>query len=227
MDSERIEPPGAPVSGSPRGTDDRASRRADDEFGALIERQRGELVLYCYRLLGSWTEAEDAVQEASLRAWRARATFRGEASPRTWLHRIATRVCLDLLGRRRRTFAFAPRPGDPDVPPEAPLDAPWLEPLPERILGDRIPGLGEPELEPEARYSLRESVSLAFLAALQLLPPRQRAVLVLRDVLGWTGSETAAALETTVGAVESALHRARRTLRSARERSGVPVLPSR
>ena len=192
----------------------------DEAFGRLLEAQRRDLVLLAYRFLGSIHEAEEAAQETTVRAWRGRSSFRGDASLRTWLHRIATRVCLDALGSRgRRVHPTALGPAaDPTRPPEPPTwEVTWLEPLPAEYLVDAT-------LDPAARYSLRESVSLAFLAALQTLPPRQRAVLILRDVLAWTAPEVAGLLEMTVGAVTSALHRARTALRHSHHLTGLEAM---
>ncbi len=201
---------------------DEPARPGDDAFGRAIEAHRRDVVLLCYRFLGSIHEAEEATQETALRAWRGRSSFRGEASLRTWLHRIATRVCLDTLERRSRRVLPADIGGaaDPLEPPDRrPNDIAWLEPLPEEFLGDA-------ELDPAARYSVRESVSLAFLAALQSLPARQRAVLLLRDVLAWSAAETAGALDMTVGAATSLLHRARTTLAAGHHRTGAWAMPS-
>jgi RNA polymerase sigma-70 factor (ECF subfamily) len=159
-------------------------------------------------MLGSLQDAEDLVQETLLRAWQRLETFEGRAPFRAWLYRIATNICLDTLkGRPRRVLASAGRaPSDPSQPMPPPAVEPiWLEPYPDDLLA----GV---EASPEARVSLRESVTLAFLAALQLLPPRQRAVLILRDVLDWKASEVAESLGLTVPAVNSALHRARTTV---------------
>ena len=189
-----------------------------DDLSAAIDTHRRDIVLLCYRFLGSVAEAEEAAQETALRAWRGRAAFRGEASLRTWLHRIATRVCLDILRQRRgRTLPTLnrPAPADPSLPPEPPAnEIAWLEPLPDELLA------GTPAEDPAARYDLRESVSLAFIAALQVLPPRQRAVLLLRDVLGWSARETAAALDQSESATTSLLRRARVALRATHHRTG-------
>ena len=201
---------------------DAPAHAGDDPFGRAIEAHRRDVVLLCYRFLGSIHEAEEAAQETALRAWRARDSFRGDASLRTWLHRIATRVCLDALDRRPRRVLPADlrAAADPLDPPDRRAnEIAWLEPLPEEFLGDA-------ELDPAARYSVRESVSLAFLAALQALPARQRAVLLLRDVLAWSAAETAAALEMTVGAATSLLHRARETLAAGHHRTGAWAMPS-
>ncbi len=161
--------------------------------------------MHCYRMLGSLSEAEDLAQETFLRAWKARDGFEGRASARTWLYRIATNACLDVLARRpRRVLPDQLGPaGEPDGPIAA-ADLPWLEPYPDRLLD----GAG-----PADAVVDRETIELAYLAALQHLPPRQRAALVLRDVLGWPAKETAAALETSVASANSALQRARTTLR--------------
>jgi len=182
-----------------------------DAFGRLLEGHRRDIVVLCYRFLGSVQDAEDAAQETALKAWRARATFRGEAGVRTWLHRIATRVCLDAIDRRSRRVLppEVRQAADPAAPPEPPTsEIAWLEPLPDAFLLDS-------SSDPAARYSLRESVSLAFVAALQALPPRQRAVLLLRDVLAWRAAETAEVLGMTVSAANSALNRARSTLEAS------------
>ncbi len=179
-----------------------------DEFSALVEPHRRELRAHGYRLLGTVPEAEDLVQETFLRAWLRRETFQGRAPLRAWLYKIATNLALDLLKQRRRRTLPAARQAahSLDEPIPADLNEPiWLEPFPDAWLPPD-------DAHPEARLSQRESVSLAFLTALQLLPPRQRAVLILRDVLDWSADETAALLEMTVAAVKSALHRARATL---------------
>ncbi|MEJ2854411.1 MULTISPECIES: RNA polymerase subunit sigma-70 [unclassified Saccharothrix] len=166
------------------------------EFTRQTERYRHELRVHCYRLLGSFDEAEDLVQETLLRAWRSRDTFEGRSTFRAWLYRIATNACLDAIHRRP---AHTPAAGEPV------LDVPWLQPYPDVLL-DQAAG-------PDAEAVARETIELAFLAALQHLPAKQRAVLVLRDVLGWPAAETAELLEDTVPAVNSALQRARVTLR--------------
>ena len=188
-----------------------AAARAGDqyEFSGLTEPYRRELQLYCYRILGSLQDAEDTVQETLLRAWRRLDTFEGRAPLRAWLYKIATHACFDALDKRprRRILPMAQYPpADPHQPLDPPVTEPiWLEPYPDDLIA-------EPETSPEARYSWRESVTLAFLAALQGLPPRQRAVLILCDVLDWRASEVAPLLEITVPAVSSALHRARVTM---------------
>ena len=194
-----------------------------DEFAVQIDAYRRDLILLSYRFLGSLAEAEEAAQETALRAWRARDRFRGESSLRTWLHRIAARVCLDLL-RARRGRVLPPSVRPPSTPWSAPEPAvteiPWLEPIPDAL----VAGVAH---DPAARYDQRESVSLAFIAAIQSLPARQRAVLLLRDVLGWQSAETAAALDMSVPAANSALHRARVAMRETHHVTGLAAVPNR
>ncbi len=177
---------------------------------AQLERHRVELTGYCYRMLGAAGEAEDAVQETMTRAWRSFEGFENRATLRTWLYRIASNVCFDLLqaSRRRALPMDLGDPGEVDAPLAAPLpDTTWVGPAPdELVLG--VNG------DPAKRAQARESVRLAFIAALQHLPPRQRAVLVLRDVVRWRASEVAELLDISVAAVNSALQRARATLAS-------------
>jgi len=172
----------------------------ESAFAALTERYRRELHVHCYRMLASFDEAEDAVQETFLRAWRARGTFDGGGLVRAWLYKIATNVCLDALRRsgRRLTLLHTFR------------EVSWITPYPDRLLDEIAPS----EDEPEAVVVTRETIELAFLAALQVLPPRQRATLIARDVLGWSASQTASALDTSVVAVNSALQRARATMQA-------------
>jgi RNA polymerase sigma-70 factor (ECF subfamily) len=186
-----------------RVTDLEAARRHDEEaFERVVAPHRAGLQAHCYRMLGSAHDAEDALQETLLRGWRALPRFEGRSSLRSWLYRIATNVCLKQIERRPRRVLpidYGP-PSDPHGVPERPLaEAAWLDPYPDEALGDG---------SPEARYEQRESVELAFLAALQHLPARQRAVLLLRDVLGFAPAEIAVTLETTPAAVSSALQRA-------------------
>jgi RNA polymerase sigma-70 factor (ECF subfamily) len=190
-----------------------AAARAGDEaaFAALVERHRGELRVHCYRMLGSLDESEDLVQETFLRAWKNLGGFEGRSTVRAWLYKIATNACLDALhGRARRVLPhhLAP-PSDPNgaLPPRT--DVAWLQPFPDRLWEPVAPS----EAQPEAAAVTRETIELAFLAAIQHLPPRQRAALILRDVLGWPARQTAAALETSVPSANSALQRARATLR--------------
>jgi RNA polymerase sigma-70 factor, ECF subfamily len=182
-------------------------------FSVLVERHRRELQLHCYRMLGSFEESEDLVQETFLRAWRKRASFGsdGRLSVRAWLYRIATNVCLDVLRSRPRRVVpqDVAGAGDPTVPPSSPVDLPWLQPYPDRLLEAVAPAVDEPA----AAVVARETIELAFLAAIQHLPPRQRAVLILRDVVGWSAKEAASLLETSVVSANSALQRARATLR--------------
>jgi RNA polymerase sigma-70 factor, ECF subfamily len=180
---------------------------APRELGLRLEQHRVELTGYCYRMLGSAFEAEDAVQETFLRAWRSFDRFEGRAALRSWLYRIATNVCLDMLsGRERRA-----RPMDlgPARSPDAPIgntlpEATWIQPMPD--------GLVVPEGDPADVAVARETIRLAFVTALQQLPPRQRAVLILCEVLRWKAAEVAELLDTSVASVNSALQRARSTL---------------
>ena len=174
------------------------------DFDDLMRRYRRELHVYCYRMLGSFDEAEDHVQEVFLRAWRARADFRGQATPRTWLYRIATNACLDTLRREARRAAASPSGAGPSI-----AAMPWVQPYPDELLDE----LADSGPGPEAAAISRETISVAFLAAIQLLPPRQRAVLILRDVAAWPAADVAELLGTSVPAVNSALQRARTTLR--------------
>lgn len=187
-----------------------AAAQAGDEaaFGGLVEPHRRELRVHCYRMLGSFDESEDLVQETFLRAWRARDGFQGRSTVRAWLYRIATNACLDALARRPLGRRTAPAL-DPDHMPPSPVAVPWLQPYPDRLLE----GVAPSGAEPDAAVVAKETIELAFLAALQYLPPRQRAVLILRDVLGWPARETAALLETSVASVNSASQRARAALR--------------
>jgi RNA polymerase sigma-70 factor (ECF subfamily) len=207
------------VSVAPRDHDDAVvvAARAGDEaaFARLYERHRRELRVHCYRLLGSVEEAEDLVQETFLRAWRHIGGFEGRSTLRAWLYRIATNACLDALdGRARRVLPQDIESATTDLGSGladmvARTDIPWLQPLPDRLwepAADR-------DDEPDAVTVRRETVELAFIAALQHLPPRRRAVLVLRDVLGWPARQTAEHLGLSEASVTSALHRARSTLR--------------
>jgi RNA polymerase sigma-70 factor (TIGR02960 family) len=175
------------------------SVRADEPvFATLSERHRRELHVHCYRMLASFDEAEDAVQETLLRAWRSRDSFEEGSMARAWLYKIATNVCLDMIRRSSRRVAAA----------HSFAEVPWLQPYPDRLLDE----IGPTAEEPEAVAVERETIELAFLAAMQLLPPRQRAALLLRDVFGWPAIETASMLETSVAAANSAVQRARATL---------------
>jgi RNA polymerase sigma-70 factor, ECF subfamily len=181
-------------------------------FGAIVERHRRELQVHCYRMLGSFEDSEDLVQETFLRAWRGRTSFEGRSTPRTWLYRIATHACLDALDRHaRRVLPPDLMPAaDPTVIPMPPAsDLPWIQPYPDRLL-ESMPGS---EIEPDTAAVSKETIELAFIAALQHIPPRQRAVLIARDVLGSSASETAALLDVSVASVNSSLQRARGSLR--------------
>jgi RNA polymerase sigma-70 factor, ECF subfamily len=181
-------------------------------FEALVEPHRATLRLHCYRMLGSSHDSDDMVQETFVRAFRARHTLEAPEAARAWLHRIATNVCIDELAKRPRR-ARGPElrpPADPDAPPAARTpDAEWLEPAPSAWLA----GVDTPEApeggNPAAQYTMKESVALAFVAALQVLTPPQRAVLLLRDVVGLSAAETAEALACSLSSANSTLHRAR------------------
>jgi RNA polymerase sigma-70 factor, ECF subfamily len=174
----------------------------EDAFARLVAAYRAELTAHCYRMLGSVQDAEDALQETLLRAWRGLSGFQGRSSLRSWLYTIATNVCLRAIERRPKRVLpidYAPAVADPHAQTGAPVaESIWLEPY--------------PDLGPEASYEQRESVELAFVAALQHLPARQRAVLIMRDVLGFSGAEAAAALQMSPEAVYSALQRAHKTV---------------
>lgn len=197
--------------------------RAGDElaFQRLTDRYRRELLVHCYRMLGSFHDAEDVLQETLLRAWRGLESFQGRSALRPWLYRIATNACLDAIAsRRRRAMPNGTHPpAETGQPFPGPIMEPqWIEPLPDSLIDPR------PAVNPEAHYDARESVALAFLATLQTLPGRQRATLILRDVLGWRASEVAELLGTSVAAVNSVLRRARVSMRSyesQRKSSGV------
>ena len=188
-----------------------AAREGDDDaFRLLVEPHRTALHAHCYRMLGSVHDAEDALQDAMLRAWRGLRGLEGRSSLRTWLYRITTNTCLDVAARRPKRVLpidYGPPAGPDHVPGEPVAEPVWLEPYPDERLG-----LEEGYAAPEARYEQREAVELAFIAALQHLPARQRAVLVLREVLGFSAREVAESLDTTVASVNSALQRARKTV---------------
>jgi len=184
----------------------RARSGDGDAFAELTGPFRRELQVHCYRILGSAADAEDMLQETMMAAWRGLGRFQERSSLRTWLHAIATNKCLNHLRADRGTSL--PRPEVPLPEPTRSGEPLWLEPYPDALLGD----LPDAAPGPEARYETRESVSLAFIAALQHLPPRQRAALVLRDVLGFRASETAAVLGCTVDAANNLLKRARATI---------------
>jgi RNA polymerase sigma-70 factor (ECF subfamily) len=173
--------------------------RTESEFALLAERHRHELQVHCYRMLGSFDEAEDAVQETFVRAWRARDTLERSEWFRAWLYRIATNACLDEIKRTERRLERV----------DSLADVTWLQPYPDRMLELAA----APEGEPGKALVDRETIELIFLAVIQVLPPPQRAVLILREMVGWSAKETGEALELTIPAVNSALQRARATLR--------------
>ena len=190
-----------------------ARRGEDHVFGRLVGPYRPELHAHCYRMLGSVHDADDALQDTLLRAWRGLPGFDGRRPLRPWLYKIATNVCLDAIASQPRRWLpldYGSPVGPGGDQPQEPLAEPvWVEPYPDQQLG-----LADGYASPEARYEQREAVELAFIAALQHLPARQRAVLILRDVLGFSARETAAALGTTPASVNSALQRARQTVKA-------------
>jgi RNA polymerase sigma-70 factor, ECF subfamily len=200
--------------GSDRQEDDllAAAQHGDqDAFRRLIEPRRAQLHAHCYRMLGSFHDAEDAFQETLLRAWRALPRFGGPRLLGPWLHKIATNVCFDALKRRPKRLLpieYGPQLGPDDAPGEPIPDAVWVEPYPDAALE-----LAEGFARPDAVYEQREAVELAFVTALQHLPANQRAVLLLRDVLAFSARETAESLKTSEASVNSALQRARRSVR--------------
>jgi RNA polymerase sigma-70 factor, ECF subfamily len=207
------------VAVATRSTEERetleAARGGDtDAFSRLVEPYRGELHAHCYRMLGSLHDAEDALQEALLGAWRGLPGFQHRSSLRTWLYRIATNACLDLVSRRPRRLLpvdYGPS-STPGADPGEPLvESVWLDPYPDGELG-----VEDGYAAPAARYEQREAVELAFVAALQHLPATQRAVLILREVLGFSAREVAESLDTTVASVNSALQRARKAVEERR-----------
>lgn len=203
-------------------------RPAEDPRGAferLAEPLRRELKVHCYRMLGSVHEAEDLVQETYLRAWRSFDSFETGTSMRAWLYRIATNACLNALASRKSAHRLLPdqlRAAADHMPPGAPAtDVAWLEPLPDA----NLTGIADEAPNPEARYTARESVQLAFVAAIQQLPPRQRAVLLLCDVLGWAATEAATLVGISTAAINSALQRARETLDKRYPQGRPPARP--
>jgi RNA polymerase sigma-70 factor (ECF subfamily) len=200
-----------------------AAARAGDPaaFATLTDPFRPQLMAHCYRMLGSLQDAEDLVQETFLRAWRRLETFEGRASFRAWLYKIATNACLDVLERhpRRSLPVSVCAPSDPQAALPAPIfDPVWLDPYPDELLVSR-------EANPEALYEKREKISLAFMVALQVLPPRQRCALILSDVLDWGPAEIAGLLDITLSAANSLLYRARKMM-SQSEKSRVPAVPT-
>jgi RNA polymerase sigma-70 factor (ECF subfamily) len=198
-----------------------ASERSNQTFARLAEPLRRELKLHCYRMLGSLYEAEDLVQETYLRAWRNFDCLEERTSFRAWLYRIATNTCLDALASRKNVRRLLPdqqAPASLQMPDGTPAtDVAWLEPYPD----SNLEGIADDRLSPEAHYASREAVQLAFITVIQQLPPRQRAVLLLRDVLGWAASEAATLLGGSTASINSALQRARDTL-AIRYRHGRP-----
>lgn len=196
----------APSTSAPAGADH------GERFVRLTERHRRQIKVHCYRMMGSLHEAEDLSQETFLRAWRAFDTFEGRGSVKAWLYQIATRACLDAIAKAKRARRILPEDDFPpatDVPSgHPPDDIAWVEPYPDSELDN----LADETQNAEAKYEQRETVRLAFVAALQHLPPRQRAVLLLIDVLGWSSAETAALIGGSTASVNSVLQRARATL---------------
>src|SRR5688572_23612701 len=194
-----------------------AARAGDQEaFAQLVEPYRKQVVVHCYRILGSFEDAEDMIQETLVRVWKGLDSFEGRSSLRSWLYKVATNAALDALDSRRvrglpkELYARA----DPTLPLPAPLkEVNWVEPLPDEWID------GQPDIYPEARYEVRESITLAFIAALQKLPGKQRAVILLCDVMGWSSNEAAEILDTTPTAVNSALQRARETLKQGERKT--------
>ncbi len=204
----------------------RARAGDGDAFRELTEPHRRELQVHCYRMLGSLQDAEDALQDTLLNAWQALGGFEERASLRTWLYRIATNRCLNA---RRSTSRRTAKAWDvPNIEPPEPTrlgEVVWLEPFPDALLEGAIGMPPGAEVSPEARYSQTESISLAFVTALQVLPPRQLAVLILRDVLGFQATEVADMLDSTVDSVNSALKRARASLQRRRPAAVDPEPP--
>jgi RNA polymerase sigma-70 factor, ECF subfamily len=198
-----------PATGSVRLLE--AARGGDEQaFRELVEPYRGALHAHCYRMLGSPYDADDALQETLLRAWRGLARFEAGRPLRPWLYRIATNVCLDAIAKRPKRVLpvdYGPPAGEGEGPGEPVVELVWLEPYPDETLG-----LESGLAAPDARYEQRESVELAFVAALQHLPAKQRAVLILREVLGYSAREVAESLQTTVASVNSSMQRARKTV---------------
>lgn len=186
-----------------------------EAFAQLIEPHHHELLVHCYRILGSLEDAEDMLQETLVRAWKRLDTFEGRSSLRAWLYKVATNVCLDAIDTRKRrglSREIYVR-GDPTRPlPPPSQEITWVEPFPDEMMD------GQPDIYPEARYEVRESITLAFIAALQKLPGRQRAVLLLCDVMGWDSNSAAEILDMTTAAVNSALQRARETMKKTKRK---------
>jgi RNA polymerase sigma-70 factor (ECF subfamily) len=187
---------------------DQARAGDEDAFRELVKPYERELHVHCYRILGSVQDAEDAMQDALLAAWQGLNGFEGRASVRTWLYRVVTTRCMNVRRSARRRQGTAMPPGIQPPEPTRLGEVTWLEPYPDVLLE----GLADREPGPDARYEAREAISLAFITAVQRLPPRQRAVLILRDVLGFAASEAAQILGVSEESVTSALKRARATM---------------
>jgi RNA polymerase sigma-70 factor (ECF subfamily) len=200
-------------SGSVESTALTAAIRAGDEeaFNHLAGRHRRELLIHCYRMLGSLDDAEDAVQDALLRAWRYRESLMEGAPLRPWLYRVATNVCLDAIARDGRRALLAARSVDSAAPPSIDEVA-WLQPIPDALIEPISPPTSQHGADPETIVLSRETIEIAFLTVIQLLTPQQRAALILCDVLGWSAKEAAGLLVVSTAAVNSALQRARVTL---------------
>lgn len=192
-----------------------------NEFGSHFERHRSELLVHCYRMLGSLPDAEDAVQETSLRAWRYRDSLKDGAPLRPWLYRVATNACLDAMARDERRAAVAAKAEADDGWKGQPEDVVWLGPIPD----SKLEPATSPSSTPEAMTIRSETIELAFLTAIQLLTPQQRAALILCDVLDWSAKDAAGLLEISVAAVNSALQRARARLRERLPSQG-PAFPA-
>ena len=207
-------------------TDTTVLARAGDDraFGELTDPYLRELQLHCYRILGSVQDAEDTLQETLLAAWRGLSGYEGRASVRTWLYRIATNQCLNALRASGRRPRAAQEP--PFTPPEPTRrgEPIWLEPYPDSALPDVVAGLPDVGAAPDVRYEARETVALAFIIAVQHLPPRQRAVLLLRDVLGFRSAEVADMLDSSEASVNSALQRARGAMAPVHGSGAVPAV---
>ena len=194
-----------------------AARAGDQEaFAQLIEPYRKQILVHCYRILGSFEDAEDMLQETLVRVWKHLDSFEGRSSLRAWLYKIATNASLDALDSRRarglpKELYARGNPFQPLPPPSQEVN--WVEPLPDEWID------GQPDIYPEARYEVRESITLAFIAALQKLPGRQRTVLLLCDVMGWSSNEAAEILDISTAAVNSALQRARETLKQGERKT--------
>ncbi len=208
--------------GHERKTATSVAGTAGDEtaFAELTRRYRRELHVHCYRMLASFEDAEDLVQETFLRAWQKRATYQGRAPFRAWLYRIATNACLDFLARHERRVVELTAIGAPYGPDVTLSHFEWLQPYPDRLLGDDLV-----QADADAKVIRRETIELAFLVALQYLPPKQRAVLILRDVLEWSAQETATLLDSSMASINAALQRARVTLRRHQPRRDNPSVP--